>query len=44
MNKLNTIQKRENLNAVYSINEAGPGGAFHDYVVMDAEKNLYGFQ
>ena len=33
MEKLNTIQKRENLNTVYRDGEAGPGGAHHDYVV-----------
>lgn len=44
MQKLSTIQKRENLNEVYSVNEAGPGGAFHDYIVVDAEKSPDGFQ
>ena len=33
MEKLNTIQKRNNLNTVYRDGEAGPGGAYHDYVV-----------
>ena len=33
MEKLNTIQKRNNLNTVYRDGEAGPGGAHHDYVV-----------
>lgn len=33
MEKLNTIQKRENLNTVYRDGEVGPGGAHHDYVV-----------
>ena len=31
MEKLSTIQKRENLNAVYLYGEPGPGGAYHDY-------------
>lgn len=31
MGKLSTIQKRNNLNAVYRIGEPGPGGAHHDY-------------
>lgn len=31
MKKLNTIQKRENLNEVYRMGEEGPGGAYHDY-------------
>lgn len=33
MEKLSTIQKRENLNTIYRDNEPGPGGAYHDYVV-----------
>ena len=31
--KLSTIQKRENINTVYSIGEQGPGGAYHDYKI-----------
>jgi site-specific DNA-cytosine methylase len=31
MEKLSTIQKRENLNAIYRTGEPGPGGAYHDY-------------
>ena len=34
-NKLNTIQKRANLNVVYRSGEAGPGGAYHDYDIYD---------
>lgn len=33
MRKLETIQKREKLNDVYAIDEKGPGGANHRYVV-----------
>lgn len=33
MDKLRTIQTKENLNAVYRDGQAGPGGAHHDYVV-----------
>ena len=33
MEKLSTIQKRENLNTIYRDNEPGPGGAYHNYVV-----------
>lgn len=33
MNKLSTIQKRENLNTVYSGGDIGPGGACHEYVI-----------
>ncbi len=34
MQKLSTIQKRENLNAVYKDGAPGPGGAYHDYAVF----------
>ena len=33
MKKLNTIQKRERLNDVYSVDKEGPGGAHHRYVI-----------
>lgn len=33
MKKLNTIQKLENLNEVFAIDEPGPGGAHHLYDV-----------
>ncbi len=33
MRKLSTIQKRENLNAVFAIDEPGNGGANHTYAV-----------
>lgn len=33
MEKLSTIQKRENLNEVNFVEEKGPGGAYHDYVI-----------
>lgn len=36
MEKLNTIQKRENLNVVYRTGEPGPGGAYHDYDIYRA--------
>lgn len=39
MEKLITIQKRENLNVVYRFGEPGPGGACHDYLVYRAEPN-----
>lgn len=35
--KLSTIQKRENLNQVFSKDEVGPGGAHHNYLVMSNE-------
>lgn len=34
MEKLITIQKRENLNTVYRAGEAGPGGGYHDYTIV----------
>lgn len=37
MEKLNTIQKRCNLNAVYRMGEMGPGGAYHDYDIYPVE-------
>lgn len=33
MRKLNTIQKREKLNLVHAVDEIGPGGANHEYVI-----------
>lgn len=36
MEKLSTIQKRDNLNDVYRIGEPGPGGAYHDYGIYAA--------
>ena len=33
MEKLNTIQKRNNLNTVYRDGEVGPDGAYHNYIV-----------
>ena len=35
--KLSTIQKRNNLNAVYRDGEEGPGGAYHEYDVYRAD-------
>ena len=36
MEKLSTIQKRENLNHIYRMGEPGPGGAYHDYDIYEA--------
>ncbi|HAT4162123.1 Acb2/Tad1 domain-containing protein [Clostridium perfringens] len=33
MKELSTIQKREKLNRVFSIDEIGPGGANHEYLI-----------
>ena len=35
--KLSTIQKRNNLNAVYRDGKPGPGGAYHDYDIYPAD-------
>lgn len=37
MGKLSTIQKRENLNTVHRMGKPGPGGAYHDYDIWDAQ-------
>lgn len=37
MNKVSTIQKRENLNEVHRVGVKGPGGAYHDYAIVNAE-------
>ena len=36
MEKLSTIQKRNNLNEIYRVGEQGPGGAYHDYDIYPA--------
>jgi len=42
MRKLNTIQKRENLNEVYAVDEKGNGGANHEYhIKYDKFNNGY---
>lgn len=33
MIKLSTIQKREKLNDIYAVDEKGPGGANHKYII-----------
>ena len=40
MKKLSTIQKRENLNEVYTADEKGPGGANHEYHVVIMDSNI----
>ena len=42
MEKLSTIQKRDNLNTVFRNGEPGPGGAYHHYIVyhgLDPERD-----
>lgn len=34
MKELSTIQKREKLNKVFSIDEEGAGGAYHKYLIV----------
>ena len=38
MRKLSTIQKRENLNEIFTNDEQGPGGAHHRYLIAKAGK------
>lgn len=38
MEKLSTIQKRENLNDIFSVGERGPGGAHHQYMIAKTGK------
>ena len=38
MEKLIIIQKRENLNEVYAVDEKGNGGANHRYVIAEKDK------
>ncbi|MBQ9779037.1 MAG: ABC transporter ATPase [Clostridia bacterium] len=40
MEKLNTIQKRNNLNEVYKVDAPGAGGASHRYVIVKAGAKL----
>lgn len=37
MEKLNTIQKHNNLNAIFRYDEPGPGGAYHGYDIYPVE-------
>lgn len=41
MEKLSTIQKRNNLNEVYRCGKEGPGGAYHEYEIF-ASSDLEG--
>ena len=36
MEKLSTIQKRNNLNQIFRTGEQGPGGGYHDYDIYPA--------
>ena len=36
--KLDTIQKQEKLNSIFAIDEVGPGGANHRYVICPEDK------
>lgn len=37
MKKLRTIQKRNNLNDVYVVDEKGNGGAHHEYIICEKD-------
>lgn len=37
MKKLTTIQKREKLNDIYVVDDIGPGGAHHRYVICEKD-------
>lgn len=37
MEKLSTIQKRNNLNEIMRVGDPGPGGAYHEYSVVSAD-------
>jgi hypothetical protein len=37
MEKLSTIQKRNNLNTVYRVEDQGPGGGYHDYFIYPSD-------
>lgn len=39
--KLDTIQKNNNLNSVYSVGDIGQGGAYHDYVIKSIDDEVY---
>lgn len=39
--KLSTIQKRNNLNSIYRMGDVGPGGAYHDYIVVLDESSRW---
>ena len=40
MQKLTTIQQRENLNIVYRVGNPGPGGAYHNYEIYPADISI----
>lgn len=41
MRKLETIQTKEKLNDVYSVDSEGPGGAYHRYVICEAGETCW---
>lgn len=41
MQQLITIQKREKLNDVYSVDEKGPGGAHHKYIICKYDETTW---
>lgn len=43
MTILNTIQKREKLNSIFTVDEKGNGGAYHEYLIRDFEESQGGY-
>lgn len=41
MEKLSTIQKRQKLNDVYAVDESGPGGAHHRYIISQQGETIW---
>ena len=39
MEKLSTVQRRNNLNEVYRCGDVGPGGAYHEYLIRSPEQS-----
>ena len=37
MEVLKTIQTKNNLNEVHRIDDKGPGGGYHEYMIVSAE-------
>jgi hypothetical protein len=44
MRELSTIQKRERLNRVFSVDGQGPGGANHEYLIADKRTDSCGLK
>lgn len=42
--KLDTIQKKAKLNEIWTLGEPGPGGAYHDYMIVTGKNQRYDFE